>query len=69
MNDELERIWKEAILVDFRMLYQDSTGDLMKTMKNLCPGRDLNRAPSKHESDALLPESICQVDAANYQSW
>jgi hypothetical protein len=54
MSDELERIWKEAIVDQSSYCSDIFMEELRKTKKNLdedsrCPGRDSNRAPHEHE--------------------
>jgi hypothetical protein len=56
INDELERIWKEAVLALFQVLSQHLTGELRKLMENLSqdsqsPGRDLNLGPPKYKQE------------------
>jgi hypothetical protein len=68
MNDELESLWKEAVVFFFKVLSKHSTGETNKIKRILsqdgqCPDRISNRASPKYKSDALPPQSISSVNA------
>jgi hypothetical protein len=56
--DDLERIWKESVMPNFKILSRHSPGGMRKTTKNLNqdsrkPGlrfRDLNMGPPEYEA-------------------
>lgn len=59
MNNEMERIWKEAIFASFEVLYRYLPGELRKTTKNLSqdsrsPGRDLKPGHPKYEVGVIM---------------
>jgi hypothetical protein len=66
MYDELERIWKKAVMVSL-MYYQ---GICLVGQKNhrktsqdsQCPGQDANQAPLKYKSGALPLYQPAQSD-------
>jgi hypothetical protein len=54
MNDELERIWKEAVVTPLNVLSRHCLEGLMKTTKivrrgSRSPGRDLNPGTPEYE--------------------
>jgi hypothetical protein len=54
-NDELKRIWNEAVVAQFKVKSQHLPGGTEKTHKNFIydnpsPGRDLNPGPSEYEA-------------------
>lgn len=59
VNTELERMWKEAIAVQLKVLSQHGRKEMRKTatdhrQDSQCFERDSNRAPLEYEPRALL---------------
>ena len=50
LDNELERMWKEAFVVYFERCPGICVHELRKTMKVLCPGRVTNQTPSEYRS-------------------
>jgi hypothetical protein len=59
MNDELERIWKEAVVAWFKLLSLHLPGGTEEHNANSChdsrsPGRDLNLRSPEYEAGVKL---------------
>jgi hypothetical protein len=58
VNDELESIYKKAIIAKFKVLCRHLPGEAEENQEKLfhhsgSPGRDLNSGPSKYEAGVL----------------
>jgi hypothetical protein len=58
MNDELERMWKEAVVAKFKvLLFRHFPGGTEKNQNvsqhSLSPGRNLNPGPPEYEAGVL----------------
>jgi hypothetical protein len=63
MNDELERIWKEAVMAYFNVLSRHLSEGTEANHEKICPdvrtrGRDLKLEPPEYEAEVLntLPQ-------------
>jgi hypothetical protein len=59
VNNELEKMWKAAVMDSFKVLSQNCLQGMKNKMTNLsqdswCPDLDLNWAPPKRKSKASL---------------
>jgi hypothetical protein len=66
MNDELERMWKEAVvayskLPSWHFLGETGENEENHNQDSRCPARDSNQAPSEYKSDALPPHPTFPV--------
>jgi hypothetical protein len=66
VNDELERMWKEAPVAKFKMLSQHLLGGTEENHENLnqdsqSPGRDLNPGPPEYEAEMLTTRPLRMV--------
>jgi hypothetical protein len=66
VNNELERMWKEAVWPSLRYYPDMYLEELRKTTKNLCrdrecPERDSNQAPAEIRSKELSVEQTCSI--------
>jgi hypothetical protein len=66
MSDELEMIWKEAVVSLLRYYRRILLERLRKTTKNLCqdsrcPGRNLNPTPPEYDSRVLSYASLIRI--------
>jgi hypothetical protein len=73
MSDELERIWKEAVVSLLRYYRGILLERLRKITKNLsqdsrCPGRNLNPAPPEYGSRALSYASLIRIKVPSHHS-
>jgi hypothetical protein len=66
MNDELQRMWEEAVVAYLNELSYHSLEAVRKTIKklrqySLYPSRDSNWAPAEYNLEASMPESTFSV--------
>jgi hypothetical protein len=66
VSNELERMWKEAVMASFKVLSRHFPGGTAETTKNLSQdswslGRDLNLGPTEHEAEELTTKLRCSV--------
>jgi hypothetical protein len=59
LSNELERMWKEAVIAWFEGLSFSCLEGLRKTVKVAVPAEILIRAPPKHKSEVLPLASAC----------
>jgi hypothetical protein len=58
VNNELEKMWKEAVVAQFKILFRNFLEGPRKTMKyfgqnSRPPGRDMNQRPPEYEAGVL----------------
>jgi hypothetical protein len=66
VNDDLERMWKEAAVAKFKMLSQHLLGGAEENHENLnqdsqSPGRDLNPGHPEYEAEMLTTRPLRMV--------
>jgi hypothetical protein len=72
MNDNLESMWKEAVVASLKVYPGKCLERLMKTTKNLSqnnrsPDRDLSPVSLDYEAGILATQPRCLVDSFSLQ--
>jgi hypothetical protein len=63
MNDKIQRIWKEAVMVTIvAYVWKERKTTKNSSQDSRCLGQDLNQAPPKYKSGALLLYQRAQMN-------
>jgi hypothetical protein len=73
VNDELKRVWKDAVVAYFKVLTQNLPGWTERNHENQCqdirsPGRDLNPGPAEYEAGVLTTRSRCSTSSLHWRT-